>query len=61
LASVATIAGVYAKLKDYSELRCALEDETNDSKVSVSIFREISLVEFLRTLVEMVLLCRRAL
>ncbi|CAM6028451.1 unnamed protein product [Sphagnum balticum] len=62
LASIATIAGVYAKLKDYSELRRALEEEeTKDSRVSVSIFREISLVEFLRTLVEMVLLCRRAL
>ncbi|KAH9530760.1 hypothetical protein CY35_19G001300 [Sphagnum magellanicum] len=33
LASVATIASVYAKLKDYRKLRCALEDETNDSKV----------------------------
>ncbi|CAK9213840.1 unnamed protein product [Sphagnum troendelagicum] len=61
LASVATIASVYAKLKDYSQLRRALEEETNDSRVSVSIFREISLVEFLRTLVEMVLLCRRVL
>lgn len=61
LASVATIASVYAKLKDYSQLRRSLEEETNDSRVSVSIFREISLVEFLRTLVEMVLLCRRVL
>ncbi len=54
LASVATIASVYAKLKDYSQLMRALEEETQDSKVSVSILREISLVE-------MVLLCRRAL
>ncbi|KAH9530766.1 hypothetical protein CY35_19G001900 [Sphagnum magellanicum] len=31
--SWATIASVYAKLKDYSQLRRALEEETNDSKV----------------------------
>jgi hypothetical protein len=33
LASVATIASVYAKLKDYSQLMRALEEETQDSKV----------------------------
>ncbi|KAH8913182.1 hypothetical protein BDL97_17G026100 [Sphagnum fallax] len=33
LASVATIASVYAKLKDYSQLRRSLEEETNDSRV----------------------------
>ncbi|CAM6018638.1 unnamed protein product [Sphagnum balticum] len=33
LASVSTIASVYAKLKDYSQLRRALEEETNDSRV----------------------------